>query len=216
MSRTVFALVAVIGALLAAPARAQTRYEVGGFYGWTFVDGSAFRPPSVAGPGYAQADARDSSSYGFTVGVISDWNVGVEFLWGRQATTLDVTGAGPTRSGRMNIDSYHFQVVWESGAPESPGHLFVLGGIGATHYGDVVLSGKTAPGETRFSWVFGGGLKVYPSRRVGVKAMLRFVPTYIDAWETGLRCDLTPDCWTNSGAANSIQIELSGGVIVRF
>ena len=37
-----------------------------------------------------------------------------------------------------------------------------------------------------------------------------------DAGETGLRCDLTPDCWANSSVANSIQIELSGGVLIRI
>ena len=209
-------VLAATSVLLAAPAFAQDRFEVSGFYGWTFVDGSGFRPPPSAGASYARADARDSTSYGFTVGAISDMGLGLEFLWDRQATTLDVTGTGPTRSGRLNIDNYHLNVVYEFGLRENPAHLFVLGGFGATRYGEVVLPAGIAPGSTRFSWAFGGGVKAYPSRRVGFKAMLRFVPTYIDRLETGLRCDLTPNCWANSGAANSIQIEFSGGVIVRF
>jgi hypothetical protein len=209
-------MLTAVGVLLAAPTFAQDRFEVGGFCGWTVVDGYSFPPPSASGAAYTRADARDSATYGFTVGAHIDWGIGVEFLWGRQASTLDVTGTGPTLSGRMNIDSYHFHVVYEFGARENPGHMFVLGGLGATNYSGVVVPGGTAPGSTRFSWAFGGGLKVYPSRRGGFKAMARFVPTYIDPLETGLRCDLTPDCWANSGAANSIQIEFSGGVVVRF
>jgi hypothetical protein len=216
MWRTVLALTAAIGVLLAAPVAAQDRFEVSGFYGWTVVDGSAFPPPSVTGPAYVRADARDSASFGFTFGYWLTSAFEVELLWSRQPTTLDVTGNGPTRSGSMAIHNAHGLVVYHFGDPENVGRLFVFGGVGATSYGDAVFQSKTEPGSLRFSWAFGGGLKVYPSRRVGFKAMLRFVPTYIDPLETGLRCDLTPDCWANSGAANSIQIEFSGGVIVRF
>jgi len=216
MRRTVLALTAAMAVLFAAPASAQDRFEVSGFYGWTFVDGSAFPPPSVTGPAYVRADARDSASFGFTFGYWLDSTFEVEFLWSRQPTTLDVTGTGPTVSGSMAIHNAHGHVVYHFGDPESAGRLFVFGGLGATYYGDAVFQSKTEPGSLRFSWVFGGGLKVYPSRRVGFKAMMRFVPTYIAPGETGLRCDLTPNCWANSGASNSIQIEFSGGVIVRF
>lgn len=207
---------AAAASFLTSPVFAQGSFEASAFCGWTVVDGFALPAPASGNSAYTRADPQNSASFGFTFGATSDLGLGVEFLWGRQATTLDVTGAGPPLSGRMNIDSYHVHVVYEFGERENRSHLFVLGGLGATHYGDVVLPPGRVAGKTRFSWAFGGGLKVYPSSRVGFRVMARFVPTYIDAGETGLRCDLTPDCWANSSAANSIQIEFTGGVLVRF
>jgi hypothetical protein len=109
------------------------------------------------------------------------------------------------------------QGAYEVSALEAAARLFLSGGLGATHYSEVVLPVGALPGKTRFSWAFGGGLKVYPSQHLGFKAMLRFVPTYTEAWESGLWCEpITPSCGANSGAQNSIQVEFSVGLAIRF
>jgi hypothetical protein len=215
MRRLILAATACL-VLLAAPASAQGPVEAGGFFGWTAVDGETFPPPTASGAAYTQARPRNGGSYGFTLGLWCSPTIELEFLWDRQPTTLDVTGTGPALSGRLNIDNYHGQLLYHFRSDEDAARPFVAGGFGATHYSDVALSRGHVPGQTRFSWMFGGGLKVYPSRRVGLRAMVRFVPTYLDPGETGLRCDLSLDCWANSNAANSIQVEFSGGVLIRF
>jgi len=217
MSKNTLVLAAMIG-LSAAPALAQGKFEASAFYGWAIVGGAPLpAQTTINGASYTQADPRNGGTLGFTFGAYAESGLGLEFLWSRQATTLDVTGTGPALSGDMNIYSYHGQVVYQFGEPEQRAHLFLLGGLGATRYSDVVLTAGDVTGRTRFSWAFGGGFKFYPSRRIGVKGMLRFVPTFVEAWESGFWCEpFTPSCSANSGAPNSDQIEFSVGLVIRF
>jgi len=209
------ALVVAFG-LMAAPVFAQARGEASGFYGWTISDGVAFDASSINGALYTRADPRDSRSYGFSVGVFFTPQAEVEFLWSRQATALDVTGAGPTRSGGMNIDNYHGHLVYNFGRPEAAVRPFIFAGLGATDYGDASFPAKVVPGLTRFTWSFGAGVKAYPSRHVGVKAMLRVVPTYVKSGGDGWWCDQSWGCSMVGDAQYANQVELSGGVVLRF
>src|SRR5512135_1750505 len=106
MVRRVVIGIAFVG-LLASPAFAQGRVEISGSVGWTFSDGVSFTATPIGGATYTRADPKDSVSYGFTFGVYATPQAEVEFLWNRQASTLEVTGSGPTLSGDMNVDTYH-------------------------------------------------------------------------------------------------------------
>jgi hypothetical protein len=72
------------------------------------------------------------------------------------------------------------------------------------------------PGVTRFSWAAGGGIKAYPSKHVGLKAMARIVPTYIKTDSYGWWCDPFWGCTVVANAQYSNQFELSGGLLLRF
>jgi len=215
MFRRVMIAAALVG-LLASPALAQSRVELSGFYGWTFSDGVSFTATAINGVTYSRADPKDGQSYGFTFGVFINPQAEVEFLWSRQSSKLEVTGAGPKLSGDMNVDNYHGNFIYNFGPAEAVARPFIFIGLGATGYGDATFPSKTLPGVTRFSWAFGGGIKAYPSKNVGFKATARWTPTYIKTDAYGWWCDPYWGCTVVGNAQYSNQIEFSGGLLLRF
>ncbi len=216
MVRRVLIAAAFLG-LLASPVLAQVKLEVSGSVGWTFSDGVSFTNATpINGSVYDRADPRDSVSYGFTFGVYVTPQAEVEFLWNRQASTLDVTGNGPKLSGDMNVDTYHGNFIFNFTEGDRIAYPFLFIGVGATNYGDATFPGKTVPGMTKFSFALGGGLKAYPSPHVGFKATARWTPTYIKTDGYGWWCDPFWGCVPVGNTQYSNQIEFSGGILFRF
>lgn len=210
------ALAAVLCAASAAPALAQGKAEVSGYFGYTASDGVPITATPINGVMYNRVDPANSMAIGLTFGVFVTPQAEVEFLWSRQKSRLDVSGSGSTLSGDMNVDNFHGNLVYNFGGGDSPARLFVLGGLGVTTYGDAKFPAKTLPGMSRFSWAVGGGIKVYPSKRVGMKAMFRWTPTYIKTVGTGWWCDPWFGCYSTGAAYYANQFEFSGGVTLRF
>jgi hypothetical protein len=209
---------AALCVLVAAPASAQLRGEITGTVGWTFSDGVSFSN-AVPVPGlgtYNRADPKDSVSFGFGGGVFVNHQVEIEFMWNRQPTKLEVAGSGPTLSGDMNVDTYHGNFVFHAGEEDAKLRPFVYFGLGATNYGDATFPTKTIPGVTKFSWAVGAGVKAYPSPHVGIRAAVRWVPTYIKTDGYGWWCDPFWGCVPVGNTQYSNQFELSGGLSFRF
>jgi hypothetical protein len=215
MLRRVLVVAAMVG-LLASPALAQARVEASGYVGWTFSDGVSFTGTAINGAVYTRTDPKDSVSYGFTFGAFINPEAEIEFLWNHQPTKLEVTGAGPTLSGNMNVDNYHVNFVYNFLEPETLARPFIFIGLGATAFGDAEFAAKTVPGLTRFSFALGTGVKVYPSPHVGFKGMVRWTPTYIKTDGYGWWCDPFWGCAPVGNAQYSNQFEFSGGLLVRF
>jgi hypothetical protein len=161
-------------------------------------------------------------SYGFSFGGYVTEQAEIEFLLSRQSSTLEVTGTGPKLSGDWTLYNYHGNFVYNFGEEAYMARPFVFIGLGATQYGEAVfpaqagLAGRTVPGITKFSWGIGGGVKVFPSPHVGVKAMARWVPTYIRSDGYGWWCDPYYGCGAAVNVKYSNQFEISGGVVARF
>jgi hypothetical protein len=209
-------VVTALFALLASPAFAQARVEASGFLGWTFSDGVSFTGTPINGSIYTRADPKDAMSYGFTFGGYVNEQFEVEFLWSRQASTLEVTGSGPTLSGDMNVDNYHGNFVYNMGDRDTVLRPFVFVGLGATNFGDAKFPTKTVPGMTKFSWALGGGIKAFPTPHVGFKGMIRWTPTYIKTDGYGWWCDPFWGCAPIGDAQYSNQFEFTAGLVARF
>ncbi len=209
-------VLAAMGVLTAAPAFAQARVEVSGFCGWTISDGVGFDATSIGGAVYTRADPKDGASFGASFGVFITPQAEFEFLWGHRATTLDVTGTGPVRSGDMTVDNYHGHFVYNFGGTETAVRPFIFAGLGATDYGDAGFPATVVRGSTWFTWSFGAGVKAFPSRHVGVKAMFRAVPTYVKSGGDSWWCDPAWGCTLVANAQYVNQFEFSGGVVLRF
>jgi hypothetical protein len=207
-------VIAVLAVLASSPAFAQ-RIEVGGLFGYTFSEGVPITA-NVGTTTFTDADPVSSISYGFTFGVFVTPNTEVEFLWVRQDTELQVSGNSAPLRGDMTVDTYHGNFLYHFGDPEAVARPFLLLGIGATDYGDATFTGRTVEGLTRFSWAMGGGVKAYPSTNVGIKAMVRWTPTYIKTDGFGWWCDPYWGCAPVGDAQYSNQFEFSGGVVFRF
>src|SRR5215813_9074868 len=212
-------------ALAAVPASAQI--EASFEAGYTESEGiNASQSRIVLGQVYNSLDITRGGSFGFTVGGFFTENWEAEFLYSRQFSSLEISDPAPTlKVANQNVDNYHGNLVYNFGAHESKLRPFLFGGLGATHYapGDfdsgLALSGAQARinGFSKFSSTWGGGIKAYPNPVVGIRASLRWTPTYIKTDADGLWCDpFYPTCWVVGNADYSNQLEFSGGVTFRF
>ena len=206
---------------LAAGLKQPPRFEVGARVGWTWSDGVGLRGVKAAdGNVYDQIEPADSLSWGFTVGYILTGRLEIEFLYDRQATTLRALGTDTTDVADFAIGNYHGLLSYHFRSPAAAARPYVIGGAGMTAYPS--LSFTTAAGETReiggnnrLTASFGGGMKVYKGQ-FGGRLEARWTPTYIKSQATGWWCDEYWGCYLTEKSQYSNQIEVSGGVIVRF
>jgi opacity protein-like surface antigen len=203
------------------PAFAQGRVEVSGFVGFSIadgVDGNAI----LAGDGniYDTVEPDDSAVYGFTVGFLAGEGAEFGFRWAQQPTSLLISGTTETNIGDMSINSYHGYFAYNFGEADARMRPFVLIGLGATSFGSVTvntgLRDFTTNGETQFSTTWGGGVKIFPNPRVGVRLAVEWTPTYIKTDTAGWWCDPYWGCYLVGNAQYSNSLQFNGGVTVRF
>jgi hypothetical protein len=198
------------------------RVEISFALGWTFSDGVSGETV-VRGPDgnfYDRIDPKDSSSWSFTGEYYITDNLEVGFLFDRQKSTLEAGGTATREIGDLNLDNYHGILTYNFGAPDMRARPFLQMGIGATHYGDVDfdLNGVsgTIDGSTKASVTVGGGLKFFASKNIGVRLQARITPTYISTDDDGWWCDPFWGCYTVGNVQYSNQIEMGGGINIRF
>jgi hypothetical protein len=214
--------VAALAVLVASAPRADAQVaEISGNYGYTFSEGVS-GDDVVGGDGntYNELNPTSSQSYHFTFGITPTQNVEVGFLWGRQQSQLEAKGTATVIVGDMNVDNYHGYFAYNFGEPQGAVRPFVVAGIGATNYGSVSFTGvsgrREIDGVSRFSTMFGGGVKAYLGRNVGVKVTGRWTPTYIKSEAAGWWCDPFWGCYVISDSQYSNQFDFSGGLLLRF
>jgi hypothetical protein len=212
----------------AAPAMAQaSKVEVSANVGWVISDGvTGTAVKALDGNTYNELDAKDSIGYHFTVGLHASPHLLVGFLYGRQESKLQAKGSATKEIGDMNIDNYHVFFEYDLGGQSAVVKPFLYGGLGSTKYGDVNFTQQnvvnpnftehTIPGQTRFSTTWGAGVKIYPTKVVGFRAEMRWVPTYIKSDAAGWWCDPFWGCYVVGSAQYSNQLDFSGGVTLRF
>jgi hypothetical protein len=204
-------------ALTSTPALAQVQAEASATIGWTFSDGVSFSATPVNGITYSRIDPKDGVSFGLSFGVYVSPESELEFVWNRQSTHFEVTGTGATvSSADTHIDTYHGNYVYNFHEVDTPVHPFISIGLGATSFGDMVFPGRTLSGVSKFSWELGTGVKMYPSKNAGIKAGVRWVPTYIKTDQTGWWCDPFWGCAPVGNVQYANQFELYGGVTFKF
>lgn len=206
--------------LLTGSAWAQSRVEVSGLIGYTLSEGVVIDPIAVPGAVYDSVDLASGFAFGLTVGVFVTENAEVEFMWTRQDSKLNVAGTSDLTLTGSNISTYHGNFVYNWGDEDAKLRPFLFGGLGATSYGFDAVGGFDVDGDTRFSTTWGGGVKAYPGRNVGVKLMGRWTPTYIKTDPGGVWCSpywyWPGGCFVVGDVDYSNQFELTGGVTFRF
>jgi len=221
MIRRIAAVVVGIG-FLAAPLSAQ-RFEASFNAGYTTSEGIHFDPRLINGVAYDEADVKDGGAFSFTGGFYASPNALIEFMYARQSSKLTARGAtGITEIdvSELNIDNYHVNFVYNWGESDAKMRPYAFVGLGATTYsfGNLLLPGVTgkAEGNTQFSTTWGAGVKYYLAPAIGLKAGMRWTPTYIKSDPAGYWCDPFYGCWLLSDPDYSHQFEFSGGITFRF
>jgi Outer membrane protein beta-barrel domain len=214
--------VALVGASTAGAQ--ERRLEVGGNVGWTWSDGVA-RTGGITGTSGLPATGitpEDGVSYAFFAAYFINENVQLGFQLGRQESELRVTGPQPVELGSFGVENYHAVSTVLMGDDELQARPYVLFGLGATRYSRVNFTGldgapRAFEAKWRFSPTVGAGLKFYlPSHKYGLNLGVRWTPTFLKDGSEGFWCDPYWGCFTAADSQLAHQVEVAGGVQLRF
>jgi opacity protein-like surface antigen len=204
----------------------EPRVEVSFETGYTASEGIQTSSARViGGQVYNDVDIKSGGNFGFTAGFFVTPNAEVEFLWNRQFSNFEASNPAPAvQLADLSVDNFFGNFVYNWFESDAKVRPFALFGLGATHYspGDPVAlprvtSATSIDSATKFSWTFGGGVKVYPAQHIGIKASARWTPTYIKSDSGGLWCDpFYPTCWVLADPDYSNQFAITGGVTLKF
>lgn len=165
-------------------------------------------------PGSIDHDARTveelklkgSFTWGATAGFFFSPRLGIEASWARQDSGLKLsTAQASAELFDVTIDQIQGSLVYQFATAESHWRPFV--GVGA---GAAIFSATDIASETKLALNVGAGLKWLPSKRLGARLQARYAPTYLSDKGADF-CDPFGFCqdWVH-------QLELTGGVVVRF
>ena len=196
-------MVAALGLLVTAERSQAQSWEASAFAGYTPTVDIERRASELG-----QLDVRESFIWGVQLARLFTTHWGAEVLWTQQQSALE----GQTASSdafdffTMTVRQLQGNVLYEFGAGDAMVRPFVFGGIGATFF-----SGVDLQSETKLSFDYGGGIKYFAWRGIGLRAHVRFKPTALNDESAGDFCDPFGFCqsWLS-------QIEFAAGAVVRF
>jgi hypothetical protein len=200
MRAIIFALVAAVGH--AAVASAQN-FEVAPVAGYR-VGGGFFE--LVTGH---PVDLDGAPSLGLALNVPLSNGLQVEGLFTRQRARVLVPAPYPRPSASWPITVDH----WQAGGLQEYGHgrllPFLTGTLGLTRFA------AAGDSEIRFTAGAGGGLKLFPTRHVGVRLDGRVFATFVDADARVGVCS-SGGCFLSFHADILWQADFTAGVVFRF
>ncbi len=209
----------VLAIVVAVPARAQSRFELGVTGGWIFSEGVDGDPVATPNGTFTGITVKSGPALGVSFAVLNQSGGEIGFQWGRQWSKLGVKGIPSVEIGDLNIDQYHATFGYNA-MPGAKVRPFLSIGLGATNYSSVSYSTPIQSGEIggslRFSMKIGVGIKSWGNDAVGFRASMNWVPTAIGSKDTGWFCDPFYGCFVTTQSTWSNQVEFGGGVVFRF
>jgi opacity protein-like surface antigen len=206
----------------------EKRGEFGLFLGTTSSSGISSNDVTPADSPKVFVEAKPKN--GFTWGADFNYFVNERFevgaLYSIQKSDLQFTVGTTWKNVGEGLDVQNMMgtVTFNTGSFDSKTRVYLLGGLGATRYGNVTLANVNGQnvqigGKSKFATTWGAGVKFYPSPKVGVKGQVRYTPTNIkdtaDEWVCAPYYPVT----CVAGGVNhqyASQWEFTGGVFLRF
>ena len=186
----------------ASMASAQT-VEVSPFVGYRF-GGDLYEIHTGAA-----LDIDGAATVGGTVDLFVERGLSFSFLYAHQDARIESVDSWGrvTDYGRLSVDHWHVGGTQEFGGGAV--RPFLVGTLGLTHFG--------APGdsELRFSMAGGGGVKLMPTRHVGVRLDGRVYAVFVDGW-TGAGVCGGAGCLVGVDVSIIWQAEFTAGIVVGF
>lgn len=215
-------LMALAIGLTATSAQAQSsKFEISANAGYTFSDGVSGVTVETDQGTFNRIDPADSFSWGLRLGYMLSENSEIGFLFDNQPTQLEAGGRDKATIGDMNVYNYHGYYSYSFMDRDAVARPYILVGLGATQFGSVNptdgVTEESIDGGTQFSGTFAFGGKFFPfsSQKFGLRAEVRWTPTYIKSDPGGWWCGYW-GCYVVEDAQYSNQWELSGGFIFRL
>jgi len=136
-------------------------------------------------------------------------------MWSRHESAVSAEGRDffKTRLFDAAISQYHGNVLLHFLEPESRWRPYALFGLGGTRFDP---DDEDISSLSRFSFGFGGGLKVNFTDHIGARVQGRVTPTYLTS-SRAIFCDtFFGVCYIGEVAHYVAQGELTAGVSFRF
>ncbi len=209
-------MIAILGAS-SGLGSAQT-LEIVPFYGWQFGGGFGVEDGRV--------EVKAAPVFGFLVDVRVRPDAAVEFIYSRQQTTLELRSTDALRPSAefldLNVEYFQAGGVYEflgddaeffdDDGDKPAVRPFIVLTLGATRFSPSLAG---AGSDWRFSLSFGGGVKVFLSRRLGFRLDARAWPTFV-AGGGAFFCSLPGGCLFAFGGSASWQASGTAGLIIAF
>ena len=158
-------------------------------------------------------DLDEAGSYGLIFNWPSKGNTEWEVYLGRQPTEVDVVGAIPSQAS-FDIDVDYLQLGGTYLFEGKQAIPFFVATVGASRF-DPRESGLDT--ETYFAFSAGGGIKLLPNKRLGLRLEGRLFGTLVDGG-TSIFCQggAGATCSFQTSGTVLWQWQLSAGLIVRL
>ncbi len=196
-----------LGALPALAADKVKRYEITPFGGYRI--GGDFEDDDTG----EEYDVDDDKAYGLLVNIMAEANTQWEFGWSRSETAVDVPSVNGSPD-KLDLDIDYFQgggtYLWD-GKLAQP---FMVATIGAAY----LNPDSSGDAETYFAFSIGGGWRIRPTERLGLRLEARVYGTVLDS-DSDVFCRTGPDnnaCLIRSQSEVLWQWQLLAGASFRF
>jgi opacity protein-like surface antigen len=192
--------------LLPAFAHAEVKYgiEITPFAGYTF--GGQFEAEEGTAPAGSDIDVDDASSFGLMVNWPAEENTEWEVYLNRQSTSLEAEGLfTPPDTPPTDLDITYLQVggtYWGQGERARP---YFVATVGASRFEP---DDSSFDSETFFAFTVGGGYKIAPTSRLGLRLEGRVLGSLVDS-------DSSVFCASGS-AASGCLIRVSSSVVWQW
>jgi hypothetical protein len=151
---------------------------------------------------------KGNASYGGVIDFnLHSGNFKIEALYSRQSTEIE--GAGLLVPNGLDIDVEYLQggILQESGSER--GRFYISALLGATRFSPAGFDSVT-----KFSTSLGGGLKLFPSRHVGLRFDARAFLTFVNGDAGGICVNGT--CFFTWSGSHLWQGDFTAGLILAF
>ena len=154
-------------------------------------------------------DLDGAPAVGVVVDVPTKNGFQVEGLFSHQAAHVFVPAFPLTTPVRWDMSVDHWQAGGLQEFDSGRARPFLVGSLGLTRYA------TAGDSEIRFSFSAAGGVKLFPTERIGVRLTAQSYTTVVDAATQVFAC--TPGrCLVGFNAAFVWQMEFTAGLIVRI
>jgi opacity protein-like surface antigen len=201
----------LILASLTAPAFAQN-FEIGANVGGQ-LNGGLNLSTSL----FNRIEVANGVNYGLTLDYLIGEHYAAEFQWNQNkadARGEPIGGFSSVKLFSMSQNQYLGNILFHFTPRDAKVRPFVFFGLGANSL-DPDTHG--VQGATRFVFALGGGAKYDVSPHFGLRAQMKWSPTYLTTTNGGYWCDpVWGGCWLVSNDHYLHEFDITGGVTFRF
>jgi hypothetical protein len=201
-------LIALILTAQDVAAEQGPRFELTPFVGYRV--GGSFEDKNTG----ESLDLDENASYGLIFNIVEKAHTQYEFSWSHQDTSVDLTdtGGNPTK---LDLDIDLFQLGGTYLFDGNFARPYIVATLGAAHYRS---KSGVSESDTYFAFSIGGGWKLWPTRRFGLRLEGKYYGTLVES-DSKIFCGSSPNnagCLIQTSGQILSQWEVMVGGVFRF